>query len=272
MVLKIAPPPSVTMMRHEKDILKTEAMVLKLIERKTTIRAPRLIAWEDSCTICEAPYFFMTWMEGTALSSLKRRPEEAQVMEMKREIGRFCRQLCDIPAKQFGISAMPETYTDNNCDFIKELFHMLFQDAAERKIYVPDTTEEKMLGMLERERDVLNEAESPCFIHTDTWDGNLMVKDGTLVGLIDFAAVLYGDPLMSHDFHDFSDQPAFLEGFGKKTFTLYEEIRISIYKIWQRLGMIVERGYRGYEDSNTYAWVLRAFSDELMHLKQLIKQ
>ena len=57
------------------------------------------------------------------------------------------------------------------------------------------------------------------FMHV-TWDGNLMIKNGKLTGLIDYAAVLWSDPLLSHDFHDFGDtpDPYFLQGYGKTEF------------------------------------------------------
>ena len=45
---------------------------------------------------------------------------------------------------------------------------------------------------------------------------------------------------------------------------------ISINKIWQCLDMIVERGYRNYDDKNQYIWVLGDFTDEINNFRQLI--
>jgi hypothetical protein len=59
----------------------------------------------------------------------------------------------------------------------------------------------------------------------------------------------------------------FLQGYGKTEFTKSEKNRIQIYLIWQRLGMVVERGYREYEDSHMYDWVLDDFSQEVKKLK-----
>lgn len=91
-----------------------------------------------------------------------------------------------------------------------------------------------------------------------------MVKNGEFAELVDYAAILYGDPLMNHDFHDFGDSPnaCFLKGYGKEIFTEDEKIRIQIYRIWQRFGMVVERGCREYEDKDMYAWVLDEFVKE----------
>ena len=84
--------------------------------------------------------------------------------------------------------------------------------------------------------------------------------------------MFWSDPLLSHDFHDFGDDPDpyFLQGYGKTEFTENEKVRIQIYRIWQRLGMVVERGYREYEDPHMYDWVLDDFAREVKKLENEI--
>ncbi len=273
MVLKIASDPSVVLMRHEKDCIINEANMLKVFDEKIDIPAPKLIYLDTSCEVCAVPYFSMSYMEGTPLMAMEEKPSEEASAKIKKQVGIISRKISSIEAKSFGIPVMPETYRDNNCDFVLTLFRMLLQDALDRQVEVPGITHEELLLMIESQRDILNEAKVPCYIHTDTWDGNLMVKDDQLMGIIDYAAVLYGDPLMNHDFHTFGDLcKDFLDGYGKTEFTKNEQIRIVIYKIWQRLGMIVERGFRNYEDKDQYAWVLLEFSKEVENLKVLIKE
>ena len=272
LVLKIAPHGLTDIMSHEKGILKTEAEMLRIFAERINIPAPKLICYDDSLELCQSEYFFMSFMEGRPLNSFEPPIDEVYVKEMKRQIGEITRQISSIKAECFGIPALPETYSDNNCDFVKTLFDMLFCDAEKKNIDIPQVGHRELLDLIEKQRVVMNEASSPVYIHTDTWEGNLMVKDNRLVGLIDYAAVLYGDPLMNHDFHDFSPVPReeFLRGYGKTEFTRNERIRISVYKLWQRLGMIVERGYRGYEDKNLYAWVIDEFSKELINFLSLV--
>ncbi len=272
MVLKIAPEKDVLIMRHERDIILTEAKMLKEFNELIDIQMPRLIYRDDSLEICPVPYFFMSYLEGESLLTMETKPNEDQIIEIKREIGVISRKISSIKASNFGIPAMPETFTKSNCDFIKNLFRMLLQDALDKQIPVPGPSFKELLDLIETQRTVLDEVTDPVYIHTDTWDGNIMVKDNCFNGLVDFAAILYGDPLMNHDFHDFSSEPRkeFLEGYGKTSFTKNELIRISFYKIWQRLGMIVERGYRNYEDENLYAWVIGEYTKELGLLENLI--
>ncbi len=271
MVLKIAAGPSVVLMRHEKDYILNEANMLKILEKETDIPAPKLLYLDTTCQICDVPYFFMSFMAGNPLLTMAEKPGEVYISAIKKQLGLICKKISSIMADYFGIPVMPETFRDNNCDFMLTLFLMLLQDASDKNIEIPGIEPEELLSMIEAERNVLNEAAIPYFIHTDTWDGNLMIKDDRLEGLIDYAAVLYGDPLMNHDFHSFGELSTdFLEGYGKKEFTDNEQIRISIYKIWQRLGMIVERGYRNYDDKNQYIWVMGEFTDEINNFRQLI--
>lgn len=78
---------------------------------------------------------------------------------------------------------------------------------------------------------------------------------------------------MSHDFYDFGKEPRreFCEGFGKTAFTDEEWLRISVYRLWQRLGMMVERGFRSYDDPGQYAWVTQTFTDEMENLRERMR-
>ena len=271
MALKIGSAPSVALMRHEKNNIISEANMLKTLQEKIDIPAPKLVYLDASCQLCDAPYFFMNFIEGEPLFTMADRPNEDSTAKIKKQVGIICRKISSIKADTFGIPFMLETYRDNNFDFVFTLFQMLLHDARDKQVEVPSISHEELLYMIEKERHVLNEADAPCYVHTDTWDGNLLVKDGRLMGLVDYAAVLYGDPLMNHDFHDFDGlRKDFLEGYGKIKFTHNGLIRISIYKIWQRIGMIVERGFRDYEDENQYAWVLGEFTKEIDNLKILV--
>lgn len=260
MVLKVASDDSVVVMRHEKDYVPIEAKMLKKLQENIDILSPKLIYFDDSLEICDVPYFFMTYLDGKSMNSLDdaERPNEAQYSKIKYQLGQICKKICWLKVEHFGIPAMPETYCDNNCDFMIRITKMLLEDAKDKGIILPENiTYDDVISVIEKNREALEEAKSPCIVHTDTWDGNILVKNGEFMGLVDYAAMYYGDPLLTHDFHDFSPEPGkdFCAGFGKENFTKNEKKRIIIYQMWQRLGIIVECGFRDYEDPNQYSWV-----------------
>lgn len=270
-VLKVGTDTDVKVMRHEKMYLPVEAEMMKILNENTNILMPRLVFYDDSLTLCDVPYFFMSYIDGSPLMECSDISEEER-HDIKRQIGIITKKICEMKADTFGIPMIPESYRNTNYEFVFLLFSWLLEDAKEKQIDIPGITAKELLGLIEKCKESLNQAVDPRYIHTDTWDGNVMVKDGKFVGLIDFAAILYGDPLMSHDFHDFGEvpDPFFLQGYGKSDFSEDEKIRIQVYRIWQRLGMVVERGYRDYEDKNLYSWVLYEFTKEIEILKQWV--
>jgi aminoglycoside phosphotransferase (APT) family kinase protein len=271
-VAKIAPPKGALMMRHERDIISTEATMLKIME-ELGIPAPRLVYYDESCEIVDVPYFLMTFMQGEPLMFMKERPSEEAVNEIKHELGKICSKISSVKGDYFGIPSMTETHFDNNADFVLKIYEMLLDDIADKEIFLPELTADELMNLIGSCREELNKACEPRLFHNDTWEGNLMVEDGKLMGLIDFAALMYGDPLMNHDFHDFSPvpNPHFLKGYGwDEEFTHSEKIRMRIYKIWLSLGMIAERGYREYEDENLYLWVLDEFTKDIRKLREEI--
>lgn len=266
-VLKIASGAEVKVMRHEKKYIQTEAEMLNRFNKELDIPMPEIISYDASGEICKVPYLFMSYIEGRPLCEDKT-ITESQRRRVKENVGIITRQICTIKADCFGIPNMPESYCKKNSGFTCLLFDWLLADAEEKQIAIPAVSAKELRGLIRKYQRELDLVTTPVYAHTDTWDGNLMIKNGEFSGLVDFAAVLYGDPLISHDFHDFGEKPNqdFLKGYGKTEFTDDEKIRIQIYRIWQRLGMIVERGYREYEDAHMYEWVLDDFAQEVNKL------
>lgn len=271
LVLKVASDADVKVMRHEKKYVPVEAIMMRKLNQETDILMPELIYYDDSLEICPVPYFFMSYIDGTPLSE-NRGLQEEQMNQIKRQIGMITREISSLEAEVYGIPEIPESYCNRNSEFVYLLFDWLLLDAQEKNIMIPGIGVDDLRALVRKYAAQLDRAEVPKYIHTDTWDGNIMVKSGEFAGLVDYAAILYGDPLMNHDFHDFGDAPNsyFLKGYGKEIFTEDEKIRIQIYRIWQRLGMVVERGYREYEDKNMYAWVLDEFVKEVRILTEMM--
>lgn len=270
LVLKVASDDGVKLMRHERMYVPVEADMLRRINPDGSLPMPRLVAYDDTRAICPVPYFFMSYIDGEPLSGVQGLSAQ-QYAAIREQVGVLTRRICDIPAERFGMPEIPESFCKTNSEFVVLLFEWLLLDAQEKAIEIPSITPQELMSLIKAQSAALDTAADPRYIHTDTWAGNVMVKDGKFAGLVDFAAVLWGDPLMSHDFHDFGDAPNvdFLRGCGKAQFTKEERTRILVYRIWQRLGMVVERGYRGYDDPNMYSWVLGEFAKEVSVLKKL---
>ena len=72
--------------------------------------------------------------------------------------------------------------------------------------------------------DVLDDVTEPRFVEWDLWDSNVMVRDGSIVAIIDHERALYGDPLMEAGLAGtqlayFGDSTAFMRGYGQEQLT-----------------------------------------------------
>lgn len=68
------------------------------------------------------------------------------------------------------------------------MFDWLLCDAEEKGITIPGITPDDLKKLIRKYEMELDEVTVPFYVHTDTWDGNLMIKNGKLTGLIDYAA------------------------------------------------------------------------------------
>lgn len=217
-VLKVGTKSNVKVMWHETAYIATEAEMLKLIGGKTDIAMPEMLFYDDGGEICDVPYFFMSYIDGKPLNDTEGLTAE-QYGNIKYEVGRLTRQITDIPAQRFGIPNISESFCNRNSDFVILLFEKLLDDLEQKGGKLKGISNSELMKLIGSFKAQLDTADKPCLIHTDTWNGNVMVKNGEFSGIIDFAAILYGDPLMSHDFHDFGEINAdFLRGYGKTEF------------------------------------------------------
>jgi len=108
----------------------------------------------------------------------------------------------------------------------------------------------------------------PSLTNVDAWEGNFIIDNDKVVGIVDFSDLYYCDELMTFYFHSISPNisSGFLKGYDKKL-TENETIRTIIYRIWTLLKMIVEKEYKVSEKHlNEYEWLYVKFYDEIKRL------
>jgi len=105
----------------------------------------------------------------------------------------------------------------------------------------------------------LDEVTEPRYVEWDLWDSNVMVRDGTIVSIIDHERAFYGDPLIEGGFTAtelpaFGDPAAFLRGYGHGELTGAEQVRRRLYCLYLTLIMVIETVYRRHADTRMYDW------------------
>ena len=102
--------------------------------------------------------------------------------------------------------------------------------------------------------------------HTDIWDGNVLVKDGKVAGIVDFSDLYFCDEILTFYFHtiDGITSEHFLSGYNKEL-NYDEKIRIEIYRMYVILKMIVDCKLKEY---GRFDWMYQNLDNRM---KKLIK-
>ena len=102
--------------------------------------------------------------------------------------------------------------------------------------------------ILVKYKDSLNNISRISLAHTDIWDGNILINNNKISGIVDFSDLYYCDELLSFYFHtiDGKTSQSFLNGYGKFNLNQDELYRIEIYRMYVIFKMIVDCKLKNY--------------------------
>ena len=112
-----------------------------------------------------------------------------------------------------------------------------------------------IMDKLGEHRTYFEEVTESSFIHFDSWDGNIFMKDGHLVGMIDWERAMWAEGLMEDRFRYHTRSEAFLQGYGLDKMTKAQRVRCAWYDVYLYLIMMFEGTYRHYKTNEQYVWV-----------------
>ncbi|MBC9712761.1 aminoglycoside phosphotransferase family protein [Streptomyces sp. TRM66268-LWL] len=255
-VLKIAPPPDVEVLTYERGAMATELAALRLVREHTKVPVPEVEFADRSQEVCDAAYFFMSYVDGDDLHTLRDTLTDAEKEAYDERLGAITRELNSIPGPAFGPLTGPGTRTWRPA-FLRMVDELL-RDGERRGIALP-CGYDLIRGLVAAHADALDEVTEPRFVEWDLWSGNCMVRDGRVVAIVDHERAFYGDPLMEFGFAGcessaFGDSTAFLRGYGHPPLTEPERIRRRLYNLHLALVLCIETTYRAYSDDGHYDW------------------
>ena len=264
-VLKIAPKDESKMITADKNIIWWEANMLKKME-EIDFPAPRLIYYDKSCTVCESPYIFMTFIDGKNYLEIKNTISVDSKSKIEYQLGILSRKICSITKDSFFLPSSPEKKFYSNYAFVSYLFHLLIEDAHKANIELSNDTYKTISDIIDENEKSLNNILNLCLCHTDIWDGNILVEDSKITGIVDFSDLYFCDELMTFYFHTIDGKISnnFLAGFQKINLNRDEKIRIEIYRMYVILKMIVDCGLKQY---GKFSWMYENLDNRIKILK-----
>ena len=117
-------------------------------------------------------------------------------------------------------------------------------------------------------KNSLNNISNLSLTHTDIWDGNILINNNRISGIVDFSDLYYCDELMCFYFHTIDGKTSeyFLKGYGKCNLNKDEQIRIEIYRMYVILKMIVDCKLKNY---GRFAWMYDNFDTRIKTLTKI---
>lgn len=264
-VLKAAPPPDVTVLGYERDIMRAEVEAMRLVRQQTDVPVPQVLVYDDTRSLLPGSFFLMEYLPGVPFNKLRERlPQQAQA-QVEREMGRFTRTLASIRGASFGYWGQPEPPGVSWRACFAHMLQGVITDGMAINVRMPISYAE-IYRLAERHFNALDDVREPRLVHWDLWDGNVFVDPPTLrvTGLVDFERAMWADPLMEAIFGYPSPDTEYVRGYGEPLFSTPSEYqRRALYNTYLFLIMVIECYYRRFDNSDQENWA-RARLDETL--------
>ncbi|SET33875.1 Predicted kinase, aminoglycoside phosphotransferase (APT) family [Paenibacillus sp. NFR01] len=254
LVLKVGPLQDTDTLSYERNIMSAEVSALQLIRSKGTVPVPKVLFYDDSRSKIAGEYFFMEKVHGEPYSDIKDGLQPDQRAAVETELGRYNRMINEIRGERFGLySTLPRSGGRSWRETFQEIIGDLLNDARRLGAVMPvplERIEEEVAKLL----PALEEVTEPRLVHWDLWDGNVFVKGGKIVALIDWERALWGDPLMEYYFRYIEDTQHFLRGYHGVFDSPNERARIRLYDLYIDLIYFIECYSRKYDSAGHFEW------------------
>ena len=261
-ILKISAADMSGYMSNEINMMDAETTAMKTLKGKIDTSIPGVDYYDTTREICNGNYFFMEMLEGDNYFFNQKDYSDVERMGINMQIGRLVKQIADVKGQQFGLLGDLEHRFNTQYDLFRYMLCNAISDAERKNVFF-FLKGEKLLEMLEKDKEIFAEVSVPSMVHYDLWEGNIFVKGAKVVGFIDWERALWGDPLMEDRFRRHTRNDDFLNGFGIKQLSESQMRRIYWYDILLYLIMMTEGEYRQYEDDGQYRWVAPLFRASL---------
>jgi 5-methylthioribose kinase len=263
-ILKIAPPSSIKVLRYEKNIMDTEVQVMQLMKAKNIVPVPAVLHYSTSKSIINSKYFFMEKIKSSPYDKLKPNLSDSEKEKIEIELGQLNKNINNIKSEYFGYYSNSARQSKKWSVAFGYMLKDILDDGKECDVKLPMPYDE-IEALIMSKKDIFDLVNTPCLVHWDLHDGNLFIDQADKInGVIDFERTIWADPLMEVYFGDFFDKRYFCKGYGSfMTFTLEENLRRDAYNIYLYLIMVIEGTYRNYTDEGHKKWIYDTLEKEL---------
>ncbi|KAH8724663.1 hypothetical protein GQ44DRAFT_750162 [Phaeosphaeriaceae sp. PMI808] len=251
LVLKCPPAHNVRVLRHEKNSLETERMVLATLQEYTQLPVPQVINYDSLGRTLGSPYLMISYIPGRQLSEISTKLTTGERENIDRTLGSYLKVLSTLSATQFGMTHLVFAKKGYNTwrEAFMALLESILRDAEDMLVTIPY---DSIRYYISKNSYFLDEVTKPRLVVVNACEQhNVLVNETTkeVSGIVGFSNVVWGDALMSGGVADGSD--AFLEGYGEcPVRTGGVMARLLMYKAYRATVRIVAHHYRSHQGTD----------------------
>lgn len=222
-----------------KGKFKKESILFDLLPN-FSVPTPKLITFDDSCTLIDKPFLLINYVPGENLKSGFNQTDNETKGQLSFELGDLANKIHSVTANDLGNQ---EIFGDINTwvEKEKEDFNTYWKIVKENN-YLSDDTNDKIKIVFDNYYQISKWQETGRLVHGDFSPNNIRISNSHINGIFDFEFATIADPLydlqklpINFQLDNGFNQEKFLAGYGIQEFSEPEIIRLKTYCLAQGL-------------------------------------
>ena len=196
-VLKISPPSTVPLLRHEREGLDAEALALELLDR-SGLPIPSIIKHEKTRKVLGSSFLLTTRLRGSPLVDVLPTLSRADRSGIERQISILTTTIAQHTSSAFGPIYMVSAGHGYGSwrEAFRWMFESILKDAEDVLVNLPYSQIREQIGRAEAALDYVREAR---LVILDLGEADKVLIDARtkeITGISEFKQVIWGDPTM----------------------------------------------------------------------------
>lgn len=233
-LLRIAPADDVPKLFYEVDMMQSEPAIHRVVRQHTDLPVPDIVYSDFSREFLGCDYLIMEFLPG--------KPGRFD----EKKLGEYTRQLHDIESNCYGYPERQAPTGDRWPELFQDYVERIFSDCLSCAV-ISQEEHDGFLSLYERYLPAVEETPT-CLLHLDLWTQNILTRNGSITGILDFDRGLYGDPELEFavlDTYGYAT-PRFFQGYGReRPSDVKAQIRQKLYIVYELIKYAFIRTARG---------------------------
>ena len=196
-VLKISPPAAIPLLKHERESLESEVLVLKLLDR-SGLPIPSILKYEKNAKLLGSPFLLTTRLRGSLLIDALPSLSRADRIGIERQIAMLTTTIAQHSSSTFGPMYLVSAGLGYRSwrEAFRRMLESILKDAEDVLVNLPFSQIREQVARAEFALDGVREAR---LVILGLGEADKILIDSRtkeVTGISDFKQVLWGDPEM----------------------------------------------------------------------------